>query len=340
MSDPSPVPLAALHERIDQVRASNPGLSGLLRDISREIPPSKTSRDLNRLADAIDTDQSAAKIANGFPDLCWILTLNAGAATASALTETLSQAAYQTSLQNKKLRAILYPTAVLVVATGMTLVACATIVPIFDEMYQEFGIRLPVPTEYLMQLSRFVVAFPILAAAIVLLLAACLGTVIWLWIGESRMKQLLAGGTKAPSSMRHSLAKAAMQIAELADSGIETERVLRITAESNPDPTVRRSLGLLAMQARKDPNKMRDSRAVGHLPGNFAVALGAGESNAQPNPVLLRELASSYRDLSIERRDWSTFLIAQAALISVGFAIGYVVIALFAPMLSLVTGLS
>ncbi|MCO8124225.1 hypothetical protein NHH03_20955 [Stieleria sp. TO1_6] len=354
-----PVPMQALYQRIDQVRSERPDLPIQLRSIAEEMPRSSTRNTLLKLAAAVENKVPADQIAARFPRHCWLLTLQSSAATTDALTAILEQSAFQHNIQRKRIRAIAYPVILVAIAAAMVLVACALLVPPFDEMYQEFAFKLPPQTVALINLSRLVTGHPIAAALLVLLASALVAGLLWFWISDNPIKQQLFGDSLNRFAARQSLAKAALQLAELSDEGVPLERALRISAESTATPTLRSVLADLAIQAMQDPSQLRRTRAAAFLPPNFLMALysPAQHSSALPstnpqshstenddrspaNTTMLRELAANYRDLSIRRKDWGTFILGQLAIVGVGFIIAFIVISLFAPMVSLVSALS
>ena len=338
----APIPMEALYERIDSVRSTSPQLGQQLFRIAAEMPSSRTSRKLKRLSQAIESDRSTPSVVSAFPDLCWVLTMQSSSATANALTEALEQAAYQTVVRNKRLRAIVYPSFMFVLASVMVLFGCALIVPTFDEMYTDFQIRLPPQTALLLSFSRFVTGQPVLAGVLVGIGAVMISAVVWFWTSDNLLKMALIGRSGKGAIARQSLAKAAVQIAELIDDGVAFERAMRIAAESNGDPSVQGALADLAMTSRNNPKKLKHTRVYQYLPGNFMYALDVQSPTGapQPNTELLRQLAASYQDLSVQRKDWASFLIGHGALIFVGLCIGYIIFSLFAPMFSLIVGLS
>ncbi len=347
------VPMQALHERIDQVRTVRKDLPQQLRQIALEIPNSGTRRTLGRMADAVEFGSSAAQLAAAFRDHCWLLTLQSSAATTDALTAVLEQSAYQHRIQLKKLRTIAYPTVLLTITLGMTVLALQYLIPPFDEMYQEFELQLPAPTLMLIAASRWVNTFPPLAVVVVILLTLAIGGALWAWISDGPIKRKLFGPSVDLSSIRQSLAMVSLQISDLSDEGIDLAKALRISAESSPNDVMRGLMAALAVTAASDSKKLRLTRAAMFLPPNFIYALStpparpadaasktAGKPATLPNATMLRELAANYRDLSIRNREWMSFVLAQVCVISVGLLIGYIVLALFMPLVSLVSALA
>src|ERR1051325_5909869 len=59
-------------------------------------------------------------------------------------------------LRKKVKSAMMYPTAVTVIAIGITIFLLVKVVPVFGEVYSGFGAKLPAPTQFLINLSEFV----------------------------------------------------------------------------------------------------------------------------------------------------------------------------------------
>src|SRR3954469_23022853 len=59
-------------------------------------------------------------------------------------------------LRRKVKSALMYPTVVTVVAIGITIFLLVKVVPVFGDIFESFGAALPTPTQYLINLSKFV----------------------------------------------------------------------------------------------------------------------------------------------------------------------------------------
>src|SRR2546427_4022741 len=76
------------------------------------------------------------------------------------LAEVLSRlATYLEStarLRKKVKSAMMYPTAVTVIAIGVTIFLLVKVVPVFGEIYSGFGAKLPAPTQFLISISNII----------------------------------------------------------------------------------------------------------------------------------------------------------------------------------------
>lgn len=339
--DQLPPPMRTLHERIDEVRRKHPDFGSSIREIAEELPLSRTRRDLLRLAAALDDDQPSTMLATTFPKLRWLLTVPSSSATTDVLTVMLEQSTYDNALQQRRVAKAAYPVCLASIGIVVILFVCAFIVPTFQEMYDDFGLSLPVPTKALFSLADFVNGHLIITLVIAMAVSGCFAALLWAWICEGPLKRALIGYSPSSSQTKFSIAGAAHQLAELADDDIPIDRSLRIAAESSTEPTLRAALGDLANHTRIDADKISHSRASIYLPPNFLLALGNGSNrSAAINAPLMRAIARSNRDLSVHRKDWTSFLLGPIAFFLIGIMIMFVVISLFSPMLSLITSLS
>lgn len=336
-----PPPMKTLHERIDEVRQQHPEFGSSIREIADELPLSRTRRDLLRLATALDEDQPSAMLVSTFPKLRWLLTVPSSSATTDLLTVMLEQSTYDNALQQRRFAKAAYPFCLATVGIVVSLFICVFIVPTFQEMYEDFGLSLPVPTKSLFAVADFVNDHLIFTFVIAIAISACFAVLLWAWISEGPLKRAVLGYTPKSSQTKFSIAGAAHQLAELSEDNIPLDRSLRIAAESNTEPTLRAALGDLANHARIDANKISQSRASIYLPPNFLHALGMDDDrSAAVNAPLMRAIAQNNRDLSVHRKDWTSFLLGPIAFFMIGMMIMFVVISLFSPMLSLITSLS
>lgn len=341
--------MTILSDRIDEVRAARPGLAGELRCIASEMPGSATQRSLTQLAEALDQNRNSAEIAGRFPEYAWLLTIQSGAATTDAMIAMLEQSTHQYRLRVKKIRAIAYPTVLIFVALVLLLAASAFLIPPFDEMYDEFALRLPWSTSVVISVSRFVVAAPIVAALLVVGFCSVVVSILWLWIGDGPIKRAITGRASTSRTLRGPMAKACLQLAELCDDGVELTRSLKIVSGCDHNQVLRSALAQLSADLADGLSNPSCSRAAAVLPPNVLFALHCGQrrvnvENGLPasavNSELLRELSANYRDAIVGRKEWAPFLVGQASVIVVGIVIAFTVISLFAPMVSLVTALS
>src|SRR2546423_6184769 len=102
------------------------------------------------------------KFPRSFPSL-FISMVEAGEAS-GALAEILSKVAgyFEASVKlSKKVKsAMTYPIAVIGLAIALVNVLLIFVIPVFADMFKDFGAKLPAPTQFLIDLSNFLKAMP------------------------------------------------------------------------------------------------------------------------------------------------------------------------------------
>ena len=78
------------------------------------------------------------------------------------------------SLKRKVKGALIYPVIVVMVATGILTFIMIFIVPTFEKMFDEFGLKLPVPTQLLIAMSNYIADYWFL----LIIMPVCLGLVV------------------------------------------------------------------------------------------------------------------------------------------------------------------
>ena len=130
--------LDALHEQAD-----NPHFKRVVADIRRSIENGASLSEALRLFPSV------------FDDL--YTNMVRGGETGGQLPETVSRLASfleaSAKLRRKVKSAMMYPTIVLCIAIGIAIAMIMFIIPVFGDMYADFGAELPGPTQFLMRLS-------------------------------------------------------------------------------------------------------------------------------------------------------------------------------------------
>src|SRR5437016_944608 len=96
--------------------------------------------------------------------VCMVAAGEKGGLLAEILARLATYLENTARLRKKVKSAMMYPTAVTLIAIGITIFLLVTVVPVFGEIFQSFGAKLPKPTQYLVNLSNIVKRFFIFIA--------------------------------------------------------------------------------------------------------------------------------------------------------------------------------
>ncbi|MCU0709361.1 MAG: hypothetical protein MUF23_13815 [Pirellula sp.] len=226
----------------------------------------------------------------------------------------------------------IYPAAVFISALLVAILLGTTIVPTFKQMFLEFDLMLPAATKWLIWGSDSITQHPIesMVSVIVLLTLLGLGVISAGWIADrlpsgSILARLLSGSRSQVMGM----ARWTGSLAEMLHLGMPMSQAVVLA-------------GMLSGKSSLELQSIRlaqgeSNRAYGLSPVALA-ALNCDDS--QKRVALLRSLSDLYWNRITRRTRASAGWIAPIAVVIVGAFVAFVVIALFMPLVSLITSLS
>ena len=235
-------------------------------------------------------------------------------------------------LRKKVKSAMMYPTMVSLVAIAITIFLLIKVVPVFGEIFSDFGAELPGPTQFVLSLSDFVKN-----SVIYLILAA--GGLIWSWLkyidtkpgrafwDRTRIKLPIFGSL----ALKICLTRFTRTLASLIRSGVPILEVLSIVGNT---------CGNVVMKSAID-------QAAGDIERGEAVAIALGKHTIFPKMLIrmltageqtgkmddMLERVADFYDEEVETTlNGLTSLIEPLLIVFLGIVIGGMVIAMFMPI--------
>ncbi|MFG0290822.1 MAG: Type II secretion system F domain protein [Rhodopirellula sp. JB044] len=286
----------------------------------------------------------------------------------SAVNSTLLTHIRIQSRGQRILAVIAYPLVVMSVCTGILIFAGLLIVPTFEQMFDEFGLKLPFFTELLFRFAN-VIQSPftyvvLIALAAFVALAAWLrwGTNSPLYARSSRRGTSVQFRPTAPRSARGTCADWAWHLSLLMRSGLSKADAIEIAGVASAQKWLCRGSRYWADAIRMGDNPFHGvthfHRVPCHMladalsidivlapqlqsePSKPSATLDSPETLNQYQANILREIAELYWDRDRHVTIWRLGWVSPLIVFGVGFIIWFVVIALFAPLVSLITGLT
>jgi type IV pilus assembly protein PilC len=305
------------------------------------------------------------------------------------------------SLKRKVKGAMIYPVVVVMVAVGILTFIMLKIVPVFKTMFDEFGLKLPAPTELLISISNWVVAYGWFTIPLI-------PVVLWLFVKllrkfkEGRMGWdmfMLKWPIMGMLIEKNTMARTTRTLGTLVSSGVPILEGLNITRETAGNALFERMYGKVSDAIREGETIAKPMAAnakpgfhpvaaflwvlLGALPGlmvmvlpnmikviglqNLLSAAGAGAVLGlgfylmKMNARVVDELVVNMVDVGEETGELDTMLykvadvfdeevttltdglmklIEPLLIVFLGGAVGFIVIALFLPLIELIQGLS
>jgi type IV pilus assembly protein PilC len=235
-------------------------------------------------------------------------------------------------------RELSYPLILMVLALLLLGWMLGTIVPVYEKMFLEFGLMLPRPTMALIQIGRFARIQPI---AFVVAFVIVISAIVSAWIGLSGLLHrlqvipsigfLMAGSHRNLSSMVRWIST----LAELLSIGAPLPKAVEIAGVASQSVYYQRQSNQLARQLLESKEGVAGREAAVAFPATVQQALVG-----TPNIAVLRRMAEIYTDRLRNRKSRGYGFLGPVVIMLIGLLIGFMVIALFVPLISLISALS
>ncbi|MGH8092619.1 MAG: type II secretion system F family protein [Chthoniobacterales bacterium] len=315
--------LTALYEQCDPKRQKN--LRHVISDVTARVQGGETFNESigkhPRVFNRLFVSMVKAGEAGGL--LSEILDRLAGFLEASA------------RLRKKIKSAMTYPVIVISIAFLITTFLIVRVVPVFGEIFKDFGAKLPAPTQFLIDLSDFIRAkwyFMILGIG---------GTIFGIraFLRSTRGHQLsdrwkLKLPVFGPLIHKICMSRFARTFAQLIRSGVPILEVLDIVGGSSGNHVVEESIKGVSADVEKGDNLSVALSKKKIFPPMMLRMVAAGESTGRIDTML--EKMADFWDEEIEALlDALTSLIEPMLIVFLGVIVGGIVIAMFLPIFKL-----
>jgi type IV pilus assembly protein PilC len=315
--------LTALYEQCDPRRQRN--LRHIISDVTTRVQGGETFHDSiskhPRVFNRLFVSMVKAGEAGGL--LAEILDRLAGFLEASA------------RLRKKVKSAMTYPVIVVCIAFSITTFLIVRVVPIFGEIFKDFGAKLPGPTQFLINVSDFVRSewyFLILGIG-----GAIFGARAFL--RSKRGKQLsdrwrLKLPVFGPLVHKICMSRFSRTFAQLIRSGVPILEVLDIVGATSGNHVVETSIRGVSEDVEKGDNLSVALSKKSVFPPMLLRMVAAGEATGKIDSML--EKMADFWDEEIEAMlDALTSLIEPMLIVFLGLIVGGIVIAMFLPIFKL-----
>jgi type IV pilus assembly protein PilC len=238
-------------------------------------------------------------------------------------------------LRKKVKTALMYPTAVTVVAIGITIFLLVRVIPTFKDIYSGFGAQLPGPTQFLIDLSdalkHYFYLFIVGGVAVVwgwlYFIKTPAGRQFW----DARRIKLPVFGSIAHKIC---LARFTRTLSSLVRSGVPILEVLQIVSQTVGNVVMEKAIKTAAVDIERGEGI---SAALGKnpiFPSMVIRMMSAGEQTGNIDNML--ERVSNFLDEEIEATlSGLMSLIEPMLIVFLGVVIGGMVICMFLPIFNL-----
>ena len=235
-------------------------------------------------------------------------------------------------LRKKIKSAMTYPIAVISIAFVITIFLIVRVVPVFAEIFKDFGKPLPAPTQFLVDLSDFLRAYwwamIVGAIGVVFGIRAFLRTKSGheLW-NRWQLKLPIFG----PLTHKICMSRFARTFAQLIRSGVPILETLEIVGGSSGNTVIEHSIRSVSDDVERGDNLSVALSKKTIFPPMMLRMVAAGESTGKIDEML--EKMADFWDEEIEATlSALTSLLEPILIVILGVIVGGIVIALFLPI--------
>jgi type IV pilus assembly protein PilC len=238
-------------------------------------------------------------------------------------------------LRKKVKSSLMYPTAVTVVAIGITIFLLVKVVPTFSDIFGQFKCKLPTPTQYLINVSNLLrnnfLYFIVAAAAVIggwfFYLRTPAGRTFW---DARRIKLPIFGGI----AHKICLARFTRTMASLVRSGVPILEVLGIVQNTVGNVIMEAAIKSAAADIERGEGISTALAKHPVFPTMIIRMMSAGEQTGKIDAML--ERVSDFLDEEIETTlSGLTSLIEPLLIVFLGVVVGGIVICMFLPIFKL-----
>ena len=245
-------------------------------------------------------------------------------------------------IKNKVKGAMIYPSVVLVAAIGITAFLLVTVIPKFQQVFNDIlgGQSLPAITEFVMGLSDFVQHNGLqifIGVAVLIGLYKMFGKTKF---GAYQLDRLrLSIPITGTLVKRSAISQFSRTLGTLLSSGVPILQALVIVRDTTANRVVRKAIQSVH-DAVKEGESMTDPLASsGVFPPMVVSMVQVGEETGQL-PDMLTRIANTYDDEVDNAVAGMTAAIEPALIIFLAVVVGTIVIAMFLPMIKIISSVS
>lgn len=264
--------------------------------------------------------------------VCMVAAGERGGLLAEILARLATYLENTARLRKKVKSAMMYPTAVTIIAIGITIFLLVKVVPVFADVYKGFGQKLPGPTLVLINISNVVKSY------ILYILPAMVG-IVYGWMAyiktgpgrefwdRTRLKLPIFG------SIAHKicLARFTRTLASLIRSGVPILEVLQIVSNTVGNVIMEKAVRVAASDIERGESMSVALSKHPVFPSMILRMITAGEQTGKLENML--ERISDFLDDEIETTlSGLTSLIEPLLIVFLGVTVGGIAICMFLPI--------
>jgi type IV pilus assembly protein PilC len=250
-----------------------------------------------------------------------------------SLLRVADQLEKDASLKRQIRSAMIYPTLVLVFAVGVMLALVAFLVPVFENVFKEFGGELPAITKFSVLLSKIVThyfwaMFLVAAAVVVAFLkwkSSTWGRPQW---DRFRLRVPMKIGTIVQEV---AVARWSRTLSSLTSAGVPLLQALEITGKTGGNIVVEEAMEEVIASVKRGGTIASPLSKIPVFPTMVTHMVGVGEETGALD-AMLDKIADFYEDRVDASVKALTSIMEPIMIIVIGGIVGFIVISMYMPL--------
>jgi type IV pilus assembly protein PilC len=313
-----------------------------LRILEGQLKPGVLKNALMEVAEDVESGATLSEAMGKHPkcfDRLYVGMIKAGEA-GGVLDTILDRLAHfmekSLKLKKKVIGALIYPIVVTVVAVGILAGIMKFVIPAFKKMFEETGITLPALTEMLIQVSNFVAeywfllpGFPIVGVLVIKGLKSHPKSKYHI---DKFTLYMPVFGTIIHKS---TISRFSRTLGTLIASGVPILESLSITREATTNDVIAKAIDEVHASIREGESIARPLQEAGVFDDMMVNMVDIGEETGELDKML-NKIADNYDDDVDVAVESLSSIIEPILIVGMGGAVGFIVIALFLPLIQLI----
>src|SRR5438477_2807477 len=238
-------------------------------------------------------------------------------------------------LKSKVKGAMVYPTIVLVVAVGVCTVRLLFVTPTFEKMFKDFGGALPGPTQFVVDLSKFLQSYII--HMVVGVTAAVVGFKAWKSSTKGREQWdsfVIRTPIFGPLIRKVAVARFTRTLGTMISSGVPILDALEVVAKTAGNSVVEKAIRYTKEKISEGKTIVQPLAETKVFPPMVVQMIGVGEATGAMDQMLTK-IADFYDDEVDAAVAGLTSMIEPVMMVFLGGAVGGFLVAMYLPIFSI-----
>ena len=329
------------------VNAGLPLMRGI-EVLKRQMHDSQMVEALNGISENISAGGTFSEALSAYPKIFDRLYVNmvkageAGGVLEVVLGRLAEFAEKSERIKNKVKGAMIYPSVVLVAAIGITAFLLVTVIPKFQQVFTDIlgGAQLPAITEFVMGLSQAVQNNGLQIFICLVALYVLYKVFSKTKVGSYQLDRLRINIPVIGTLVRRTaISQFSRTLGTLLSSGVPILQALVIVRDTTGNQVVRNAIQMVHDSVKEGESMTDPLAASGVFPPMVVSMVQVGEETGALSDMLTR-VANTYDDEVDNAVAGMTAAIEPALIIFLAVVVGTIVIAMFLPMIKIISSVS